>query len=159
MKLELCIVIVILLVLALVVCGGCVEDEVYAAKVQECEWLRDDWNALQPKYKSLQIDHAKAKEQLAKDIGAMVEATKTIERLTIENQALLEKGTPDPNQQVWGQGAPSSEWQGFFGNDNMAKLNFVQTQTLNKQGQIMAELVERVRRLEVITAVDPNVGE
>lgn len=61
---------------------------------------------------------------------------------------------------VWGQGEPTTEWQGFFGTDNMARLNFVQTNRINRMGQAIAELAERVRKLEAATNnVDPNVGK
>lgn len=49
---------------------------------------------------------------------------------------------------VWGQGKLSDEWQGFFGNDNTARLDFVQTQTINRQGQRIAELALRISKLE-----------
>ena len=53
---------------------------------------------------------------------------------------------------VWGQGDLPEDWQEFFGNENMARLNFVQTQSINNQGKAIAELAERVRKLEA----DPN---
>ena len=53
---------------------------------------------------------------------------------------------------VWGQGDLPDDWQEFFGNENMARLNFVQTQSINNQGKAIAELAERVRKLEA----DPN---
>lgn len=52
---------------------------------------------------------------------------------------------------VWGQGDLPSDWQGFFGESNTARLDFVQTRTLNRQSQIIIELMARVRKLE-----DPN---
>lgn len=52
----------------------------------------------------------------------------------------------------WGQGDLPTEWQGFFGEDNVARLDFVQTQTINRMGQAISELAERVRKLEA----DPN---
>ena len=55
---------------------------------------------------------------------------------------------------VWGQGEPPGDWQEFFGNENMARLNWVQTQSINNQGQAIAELAERVRKLE--GQVDPD---
>ena len=59
---------------------------------------------------------------------------------------------------VWGQGDPPAGWQDMFGNDNIARLNFVQTNALNSQGQAFAELAERVRKLEVtcMRIHDPN---
>ncbi len=56
-----------------------------------------------------------------------------------------------PPTKVYGKGDPSAEWRSYFGNGNMARLNFVQTQTVNGLGQAVAVLAERVRKLE-----DPN---
>ena len=61
---------------------------------------------------------------------------------------LLDYGKEIANRAVWGKGDPPANWQKYFGNDNMARLNYIQTQTANKQGQTIAELVERVRKLE-----------
>lgn len=55
------------------------------------------------------------------------------------------------SRKVWGQGDLPDDWQGFFGEDNVSRLDFVQTQTINRMGQAIAELAERVRTLE-----DPN---
>lgn len=71
--------------------------------------------------------------------------------------SLVATGCQEPQQsKVWGEGELSANWQSFFGNGNLARLNFVQTQALNKQGQAMAELVERVRKLEDRPFYDPN---
>lgn len=51
-------------------------------------------------------------------------------------------------KRVWGQGDPPDNWQEFFGNNNVARLDYMQTQAINRQGQALAELVERVRKLE-----------
>lgn len=56
------------------------------------------------------------------------------------------------SRKVWGQGDLPSDWQDFFGEGNIARLDFVQTQAINKQGQAIAVLAERVRKLEA----DPN---
>ena len=53
------------------------------------------------------------------------------------------------SQQTWGRGDPPAGWRGYFGNDNNARLNFVQTQTIDRQARAIAELAERVRRLEM----------
>lgn len=69
--------------------------------------------------------------------------------------AALMAGCNEAQQtKVWGQGNPPATWQGFFGNDNSARLDYVQTQSINRQGQVLAELVERVRKLE--EPIDPN---
>ena len=63
----------------------------------------------------------------------------------------ITEGTP-----VWGapDQSPPADWQRFFGNSNLARLNFVQTDKINLQGQALAELTERVRKLEA--PIDPN---
>ncbi|KKN74411.1 hypothetical protein LCGC14_0390310 [marine sediment metagenome] len=55
-------------------------------------------------------------------------------------------------RKVWGQGDLPADWQGFFGEGNVARLDFIQTQTINRQGQAIAVLAERLRKLEA----DPN---
>lgn len=60
------------------------------------------------------------------------------------------------SQTKWGEGDPSLEWQGFFGNTNIARLDFVQTNTINSLGQSLAELTERVRIIEEAAIYDPN---
>lgn len=57
-------------------------------------------------------------------------------------------------QKIWGNGDPPAEHQEFFGNDNLSRLCFVQTQTINRQGQALAELTLRVAKLE-----DPNFSK
>lgn len=64
---------------------------------------------------------------------------------------ILIYGCQSQQMPAWGEGDPPIEWQGHFGNDNISRLNFIQTDRLNKQGQAMAELSKRVRKLE-----DPN---
>ena len=85
-------------------------------------------------------------------------------------------------QQQWGKGDPPESWQKMFGNDNIARLNFVQTQTMNQHQAIIygldvkdpngqpvrkRGLVERITTLESLSErvmkledehirVDPN---
>ena len=51
-------------------------------------------------------------------------------------------------QQVWGQGELPADYQTLFGNSNIARLVYVQTQRVNKQIQDVNELASRVRFLE-----------
>ena len=44
-------------------------------------------------------------------------------------------------EQQWGTGEPPAEYTGFFGNDNMARLNFVQTNKINAIGQQLQALI------------------
>lgn len=77
----------------------------------------------------------------------------------------------EPNE-VWGNGNPDPNHIKFFGNDNLSRLCYVQTQRINQQAQIINQLValnskqhkilgesdielfNRVRKLE-----DPNEAD
>lgn len=53
---------------------------------------------------------------------------------------------------VWGNGEiPDPNWLDYFGSDNMSRLNFQQTQALNRFGQALADIQVRLMNLE-----DPN---
>ncbi len=54
---------------------------------------------------------------------------------------------------VWGKGELPADHQGFFGNDNTARLDYVQNMVLDKHAAILKILAIRVLALE---AVDPN---
>ncbi len=56
-------------------------------------------------------------------------------------------------QPVWGKGELPVDHQGFFGNDNTARLDYVQNMVLDKHAAILKILAVRVLALE---AVDPN---
>lgn len=69
--------------------------------------------------------------------------------------ALVFCGCQEEQRAVWRQGELPTEFQSFFGNDNNARLNFVQTQTLNshaqtlnKQANELAQLNDRIKYLE-----------
>ena len=70
-------------------------------------------------------------------------------------------------KKVWGQGELSAEWRGYFGNSNIARLNFMQTQKIDQHqalihgldakdpdGKPMRKrgLIERVTTLESLEA-------
>ena len=57
------------------------------------------------------------------------------------------------DDQKYGQGDPPDDYIAMFGNGNGSRLDFVQNQTINKLGNALAELSERVKVLEI---VDPN---
>ena len=40
-------------------------------------------------------------------------------------------------QKQWGNGDPPAEWQDWFGNENTARLDFVQTQALDRQQSVI----------------------
>ena len=48
----------------------------------------------------------------------------------------------DENQRSgkWGQGDPPAVWQGWFGNDNNSRLDFVQQRAIEQQGDIILGL-------------------
>jgi len=46
------------------------------------------------------------------------------------------------------EGELPAEWQELFGDGLMARLNYVQTQTINQHKQVIDELAKRVRSLE-----------
>ena len=50
--------------------------------------------------------------------------------------------------QRWGQGNPPAEYQALFGNDNTARLNFKQQQTLDTYRLAIVELADRLKVLE-----------
>lgn len=54
---------------------------------------------------------------------------------------------------VWGQGELPVEHEKMFGNDNTARLDYVQNRVIDKHGAILRVLAIRVLALE---AVDPN---
>ncbi len=55
---------------------------------------------------------------------------------------------------VWGKGDLPAEFLEHFGTDNNARLNFVQTQAINKHGEIIREIAKRLLLLE---GADPNM--
>ncbi len=57
----------------------------------------------------------------------------TIVLLIVLILALLFLGGCNEERKVWGQGDPTAEWRGYFGNGNLSRLNFVQTEMMNKQ--------------------------
>ncbi len=54
---------------------------------------------------------------------------------------------------VWGNGELPADHQEFFGNDNTARLDYVQNRVLDKHAAILKIIAIRVLALE---AVDPN---
>lgn len=57
--------------------------------------------------------------------------------------------------QVWGRGELPAEYLGFFGNDNMARLNFVQTQRINQfNQQIIAFAKENAEQHKIMAQSD-----
>ena len=47
----------------------------------------------------------------------------------------------------WGEGDPPAEYQVFFGNDNNARLDFMQTQAIASQAEALAELRKEIKKV------------
>ncbi len=71
------------------------------------------------------------------------------DKLVDDPNVLREPAVP----RVWGKGELPVEHQDFFGNDNTARLDYVQNRVLDKHGAILKIIAIRVLALE---AVDPN---
>ena len=56
--------------------------------------------------------------------------------------ASCEESRKEPNvSELWGKGDPDPNHIKYFGNGNLSRLCFVQTQTINRQAKLIAELV------------------
>lgn len=62
--------------------------------------------------------------------------------------------TSSQKAQRWGEGDLPDDWKATFGDDNISRLNFAQTERINQQGQALAVIVDKIKDLEY---VDPNV--
>jgi hypothetical protein len=131
-----------LLILSLfLVFQGC-EDSQGDDEIAALNWECDDCRAQFSEYEHLQTHKCNKLYSEETDLKLRLLA-EDIERYGINYPK-------EPNK-VWGNGNPTPEHIEFFGNENLSRLCFVQTQTINKQGQALAELTLRVRKLE-----DPN---
>ena len=62
---------------------------------------------------------------------------------------MLLAGCEEQNRsKVWGNGDLPADYVQTFGNDNTARLNFVQNQVINNHEKAITELLERVQTLE-----------
>lgn len=57
-------------------------------------------------------------------------------------------GCQQHQTKVWGKGDTTAEWKEYFGNDNTARLDYVQTNSINNLGQAVAELQVKIEELE-----------
>lgn len=71
-------------------------------------------------------------------------------------------------QEQWGQGDPPTEWQATFGNDNLARLNFVQTKGFNEHQVILHGIdtkdpngrpVRRTGVIEVLITLEERINQ
>lgn len=70
---------------------------------------------------------------------------------------VLCSGCQESQKKVWGKGELAAGWIEFFGDDNTARLDWLQTKTINEQGQRIADLNEKIRMLEIMVYVEePN---
>ncbi len=70
------------------------------------------------------------------------------------NEWIALEELPEPNAPpMFGKGDLPAEFTDFFGIDNNARLNFVQTQAINKHGEIIREIA---KRLLILEGADPN---
>ena len=70
--------------------------------------------------------------------------------------ALMLAGCTETQKQ-WGQGDPPAEFQEWFGNDNGARLDFMQNRAIDLQNQALKGIVERIIDLEARPVFgDPN---
>jgi len=60
--------------------------------------------------------------------------------------------TETQKQPVYGKGDPPAPYQKYFGNENGARLDWVQNQAIDQHNKVIAELAKRVIALES----DPN---
>jgi hypothetical protein len=73
--------------------------------------------------------------------------------------ALMAGCQSSQKQPVWGKGDPPADWQANFGNGNLARIVFVQTQTINNQGAAIKDLKARVEKLEEHTGMPKPAEE
>jgi len=68
--------------------------------------------------------------------------------------AALVGGCTESKAPVWGKGELPAEYTSIFGNNNGARLDYVQNQMIDKHNKVIAELAKRVIALE--GGGDPN---
>ena len=65
--------------------------------------------------------------------------------------ALLVSGCNEAQRPVYGQGDPSAEFQQFFGNDNGARLDFIQNQIIVElRDKMIKDMEVRIKALEAL---------
>ena len=72
--------------------------------------------------------------------------------LTVGMVLMLLSGCQDEQQngsKVWGDGNPPADYVQMFGDDNIARLNFVQNEFINRHNQVLIELQTRIQALEM----------
>lgn len=62
-------------------------------------------------------------------------------------------------QQVWGTGEPTPDWEGYFGNGNLSRLNFVQMRQMDLFRKAIIEQDGRIAVLEERIYPSEEVGD
>jgi len=52
----------------------------------------------------------------------------------------------------WGNGDPPAQWQEQFGNDNGARLDFIQSRLIENQGKALTKVVAEIESLKKLNA-------
>lgn len=143
-KVELAVVVVVLTILSLAVCG--------------CEEKQPDnsVNELQSSFDNLVTAIRQGEEEHQNQVA----------ELKAENEQLQSQIAEQQQPKVWGEGDLPDDWQGFFGNDNISRITFAQTQAINALSQALPGIIMRISKLEEkfdfdvidinIEAIDPN---
>lgn len=135
------------LIIVLICTGflGCEDSK--GEKKTKWEWVAESWKCEDCRARFSEHEHFRT-HKCSKIFSE--ETDRKLKRLANDLERYGINYPKEPNE-IWGQGEPTAEHQKFFGNGNLSRLCFVQTQTINRQGQALAELALRVRNLE-----DPN---
>ena len=120
---------------------GCEDSR--AEKESHFLWICDECDSRFSNIRHRNDHKCYAEERLTEEQWELKQLTENISEFVAK----------EPNN-VWGQGDPDPSYIENFGNGNLARLCFVQTQTINNQGQRIAELALRISQLE-----DPNGPE
>lgn len=90
----------------------------------------------------------------AKMNAKIMKATMVLQVIAIIFMILTLCGCEEAQQRpVWGKGELPADHQKMFGDGNNSRLNYVQSQAINKHGALITEIA---RRILIIEAVDPN---
>ncbi len=115
--------------------------------IQEGEWSAPS-NAVGVPYSDLESVQRLLTESISTNSLLLVQRTTLQDELLKANTEIvtcwkiIEDAKPDPNAPpVWGNGDPPATWTETFGNDNGARMDFVQMRMLSEQAA-------RIKRLE-----------
>lgn len=147
-KVEIVIIAAILVIISWMVCGCEKQSDTYTnSTVNRAIDNVLEIAELKAAAKKHQHQHITEQDKLDQSFEQKTAELNSIQELLLN---LLGKyNAQEPNSPaVWGQGDPPVEWQGFFGNDNISRLNFV---LLNRT---LPGIIGRLSKLE--EKIDPN---